>query len=847
MTMLTTTLKGLRTHKLRLLTTTLAVMLGVAFMAGTLVLTDTLGARFDEMSADVRAGTDVYVRSDTAISTMAGEARDRVDAGLVDDLLGLDGVAAVEGRTSGWAQLVASDGEPIGDGLIASPQGMNWLTVDELNAFTVVEGRAPAADHEVVIDRGSAESGGISVGDTATVLTQVGPTEVTVIGIATVGGADSLLGSTTVLFTDAAAQAMVGQPGRYDGIAVVALDGVNHETLAATVAEVLPAGVEALTGGELLAEDQANAAEGLAFFNAFLLTFAVVALGVGAFIIANTFAIIVAQRSKELAMLRAVGATRRQVMTSVLTESVVVGALASVAGLVVGVGVARLLTSLLAAFGVELPPGSLVIETGSMVTALVVGLLITVVSAVLPARRAAKIPPVAAMRDVAVDTSAGSRIRIATGTAVTSLGAAGLAAGLGGVSEEPIALVGLGAALVFLGVAVLGPVIARSASRLIGWPASRLLGVTGSIARENAARSPKRTAATASALMIGVALVGFVTILAVSVKHAIAVGVEDGVAAELVVNSDSIGAGGFAPSLVSDLTALPEVAAASGFRMVPALVDGQASLLGGISTDVADQLFSVPMVAGSIDALGTGGLALTLARADELGVQVGDIVPLTFADGVTDDLVVRGVFDSADFADYLVDISLVDRHEPSSVEVQIFVALADGVSLAAGRDSVESATAAIPNAVVQDLGEYVQWQAGMLDQLLGLMYVLLALAVVIAVLGIVNTLALAIFERTRELGLLRALGMTRRQLRSAVRGESVIIALLGTALGLIIGTGFGWSVITALESEGMRGVSIPGVQLAVIAVLAGLAGVVAAVLPARRAARIDVLAALQTT
>jgi putative ABC transport system permease protein len=847
MTMLTTTLKGLRSHKLRLLTTTLAVMLGVAFMAGTLVLTDTLGARFDEMSADVRAGTDVYVRSDTAISTMMGSTRDRVDASLVETLDGTEGVAAVAGRTSGWAQLVAADGEPIGDGLIAAPQGMNWLTVDELNAFTLVAGHAPAADHEVVIDRGSAEAGSISVGDTATVLTQAGPTEVTVAGIATVGGADSLLGSTTVLFTDRAAQALVGEPGRYDGIALVAADGVDQETLAASAAALLPAGVEAITGVELLAEDQAAAADGLAFFNAFLLTFAVVALGVGGFIIVNTFSIIVAQRSKELAMLRAIGATRRQVMVSVLTESVVVGVLASVAGLVLGVGVAQLLTSLLAAFGVELPPGSLVIEPRSMVTALIVGLLITVLSAVMPARRAARIPPVAAMRDVAIDTSAGSRIRIAAGTAVTLLGASGLTAGLGGVSEEPVALVGLGATLVFLGVAVLGPVIARSASQLIGWPASRLLGVTGEIARENAARSPKRTAATASALMIGVALVGFVTILAASVKHAIAIGVEDGVAAELVVNSDSLGAGGFAPSLVSDLTALPEVAAASGFRMVPALVDGQASLLGGISTDVAGELFTVPMVAGSIDGLGAGGVALTLAKAEELEVQVGDTLPLTFADGLTDDLVVRGVFDSADFADFLVDVSLVDRHAASSLEVQVFVALADGVSLAEGRDAVEAATAAIPNAVVQDLGEYIQWQGGMLDQLLGLMYVLLALAVVIAVLGIVNTLALAILERTRELGLLRALGMTRRQLRSTVRGESVIIALLGTALGLIIGTGFGWSVVTALESEGMRGVAMPGVQLTVIAVLAGLAGVVAALLPARRAARIDVLVALQTT
>ena len=844
--MLTTTLKGLRTHKLRLLTTTLAVMLGVAFMAGTLVLTDTLGARFDEMSADVRAGTDVYVRSETAISTMMGTARDRVDADLVETLATVDGVAAVAGRTSGWAQLVGSDGEPIGDGIISSPQGMNWPAVDELNPFTIVDGAPPAVDDQVVIDRGSADAAGLVVGDTATVLTPYGPVDVIVSGIATVGKADSLLGSTTVLFTDAAAQALVGEPGRYDGIALVATDGTDQATVAAAAASVLPAGLEAVTGAELLAEDEASAAEGLAFFNAFMLTFAVVALGVGAFIIVNTFSIIVAQRSKELAMLRAVGATRRQVMASVLTESAVVGVLASAAGLVAGIGVAQVLTSLLAAFGIELPAGSLVIEPGSMVAAVVVGIAITVASAVLPARRASRIPPVAAMRDLAVDTSAGSQVRIVIGTAVTTFGAGTLAAGLGGAGDEPAALVGLGAALVFLGVAVLGPVIARTASRLIGWPAARFRGVTGSIARENAARSPKRTAATASALMIGVALVGFVTILASSVRHAITEGVEAGVAAEYVVNSDSLGAGGFAPSLVADLAALPEVEAASGFRMVPTLVDGAPSLVGGISTDVADRLFTIPMTAGTIGHLGTDGIALTLAKAHELGVGLGDTVPVTFADGATTAVEVRGVFDSADFADYLVDVALVDRHVPVSHEVQVFAALVDGVGTDAGRQALEAATASLPNAVVQDLGEYTEWQTGMLDQLLGLMYVLLALAIVIAVLGIVNTLALSIFERTRELGLLRALGMTRSQLRSAIRAESVIIALLGTAMGLAIGTGFGWSVVTALESEGMRGVAVPAVQLAVIAGLAALAGVIAAVVPARRAARIDVLAALHT-
>lgn len=848
--MLRTTLKGLIAHKVRLLTTALAVVLGVAFMAGTLVLTDTLGQQFDSLAVDTNAGTDAYVRNEAAFGDSTTLVRDKVDAGLVDTVASVDGVEAAAGRIEGWAQILDADGEPLGGGANQAPSmGGNWIDVDQLNPYELVEGAAPAAEGEVVIDRGTATEADLGVGDRTSVLTAQGPEPVTVTGIATFGEADSMLGMSTVLFTDDSAQRLVGEAGRYDGIAVVATDGIDPDALVSRLEQVLPDGVETLSGEALTEEARDQVGESLGFFNAFMMTFAVIALFVGAFIISNTFSIIVAQRTRELAVLRAIGASRRQVLTSVVVESVVVGMLASLVGLVAGVGVAAALRSMFESMGIDVPDGSMVIESGSMVTAFAVGAVITVLSAVLPARRASRIAPIAALRDTAIDDSAGSRGRIVGGTLATAAGAAVLAAGLAGASETPVALVGAGAAIVFLGVATLGPVLARPASRVLGTPVRWIRGTSGLLARENAARSPKRTAATASALMIGVGLVGFITVMGSSVKASIDDAISGGLAADHVVVTGSGGqlTGGFDTSLAERIAELPEIDAVTGLRVTPALFDGDATELASLDTTTVDRTFDLDLIGGSFADLGADGLAVADGYADEQGWELGTTVPLTLADGAERELVVRAVYASGGFSDQLVDHSAVAAAGGTPLDSELFVTTADGFTDDQAREAVEAAIAGVANAEVQSRAEYSDDRAAQIDTLLGLGYALLALAVVIGVLGIANTLALSIVERTRELGLLRAIGMTRAQVRSTVRWESVIIALFGTALGLTVGIAFGWAVVTALAEEGITTLVIPVSSLAVAALLAVAAGVGAALLPARRAARLDVLTALRSS
>jgi putative ABC transport system permease protein len=848
--MLRTTLKGLIAHKVRLLITALAVVLGVAFMAGTLVLTDTLGQQFDSLAVDTNAGIDAYIRSEAAFGDDTALVRDKVDAGLVDSVALVDGVGAAAGRIEGWAQIVAADGEPVGGGTNQAPSmGGNWIDVDQVNPYELVEGTAPSADDEVVIDRGTATEADLAVGDRTSVLTANGPTPVRISGIATFGDADSMLGMSTVLFTDDAAQRLVGEPGRYDGIAVVAADGTSSESLVTRLEQVLPDGVESLTGEALTEEARDQVGESLGFFNAFMMTFAVIALFVGAFIISNTFSIIVAQRTRELAVLRAIGASRRQVLTSVVAESLVVGVLASLVGLVAGVGVAAALRSMFESMGIDVPEGSMVIESGSMVTAFAVGAVITVLSAVLPARRAARIAPIAALRDTAIDDSAGSRGRLVGGTLATALGAAVLAAGLAGVSETPVALVGAGAAIVFLGVATLGPVLARPASRVLGTPMRWIRGTSGLLARENAARSPKRTAATASALMIGVGLVGFITVMGSSVKASIDDAIGGGLQAEYVVVTDSGGqlTGGFDTSLAEQLTALPEVDAVTSLRVTDALFDGDPTQLASLDADTVEQTFDLDVVEGSVTDLTADGLAVSEDYAEEQGWELGTVVPITLADGVERELTVQAIYASGGFSDQLVDHAAVAVPGATPIDSELFVKVAGGVEDDAARRAIESVTASAANAEVQSRPEYSEERAAQIDTLLGLGYALLALAVVIGVLGIANTLALSIVERTRELGLLRAIGMTRSQVRSTVHWESVIIALFGTALGLTVGIVFGWAVVAALAEEGITTLVVPVSSLAMAALLAVVAGVGAALLPARRAARLDVLTALRSS
>ena len=512
--MFTLTIKELAARKQRLLTTAVAVLLGVAFMAGTLVFTDTVGATFDSVLAEANDGVDAYVRTPSEIDLGYGEPGPRLDASLAETVASVDGVDDVALRINGYAQLVGPDGQPVGDVSEYPAFGSSWVTVDDLNPYELWTGTAPAGDDEIVIDKASAEKAGYEPGDVATVLSKGEPQRFTIAGVATFGTADSPAGATAVLFTDAAAQRLLSAPNQADAIAVTADDGVSQVDVAAGIQAAVGDDVEVITGAALVAEDQASLAADFEAFDTMLLIFAVVALFVGAFTINNTFSITVAQRTREMAMLRAIGASGRQVKRAVLTEAVVIGALASGGGLAAGIGVASGLRAMLSQFGFDLPDGPIVISPTAMSASFAAGLIVTVLSAWLPARRAARIAPIAALREVAVDRSAVSVRRAVVGSLIT---VAGVSSVLNGLASDALALVGLGALATLVGVSVLGPVLARPVARLFGTPL-RLRGLSGEFATRNAMRNPKRTARTAAALTIGVGLVAFITVFAASVK-----------------------------------------------------------------------------------------------------------------------------------------------------------------------------------------------------------------------------------------------------------------------------------------------------------------------------------------
>jgi putative ABC transport system permease protein len=842
------TIKELLGRKLRLVTTGIAVMLGVAFMAGTLVLGDTVSKTFDDLFATVNAGTDAEVRGETAFEDDFGTAqRARVDESLVDTIAALPGVADAQPNIEGYAQVVGSDGEPIGNPQTGAPTfGRNWID-SEVYPFHVVEGRSPEADDEVVIDKFTADEGSLAVGDRTSVLVQAGSVDVDIVGIAQFGDTDSPGGSTNVMFTEEAAQRNIAEPGKVDTITVIADEGVGEQEVTNTIAAAMPDGVEVITASEATQEDQDAIGEFVSFFSTFLLVFAVIALIVGAFIIYNTFSIIVAQRTKEMALLRAVGASRRQVLSAIVLESVVVGLLASAVGLVVGIGVAALLKAAMSGLGIEIPSGSLVVDSGTIITAFVAGTVVCLLSAVVPAIRASRVPPLAAMRDVAVDRSGRSKVRLVVGALITGLGVLSLFGGLSGGSDTALQQVGLGAFLIIIGVAVLGPAFARPLAGLIGAPLRRWRGTPGNLARENARRNPSRTATTASALMIGVALVGFIAILASSVKASIDTAIDQSFTGDLVVDSGTGGFGGLSPELAQRLGELPEVDAVTGVRLVPVEIDGNGTMLIAVNPETAPDIVDLGVSEGRIEDLGESEIAVFADKAEEDGIQLGDTVPLRFAATGEKEFTVVAIYTEDDLAGpWLLGTAAAEANVADQFDFQVYVNLADG-DVAAGRAAVQAVTDDYATAELQDLTEFKDAQSAQINPILGLIYVLLAFSVIIATIGIANTMSLSIFERTRELGLLRAVGMTRGQLRATVRWESVIISLLGTLLGLGIGLFFGWALVTALADEGFNTLQIPWGTIVFVTVAAALFGVIAALRPAGRAAKMDVLQAISTT
>ncbi|HEX2118250.1 MAG TPA: ABC transporter permease, partial [Acidimicrobiales bacterium] len=658
------------------------------------------------------------------------------------------------------------------------------------------------------------------------------PVRVTVVGIATFGTEEGLGEVTFTAFTLQGAETHVTkQPGMASSISVRAAPGVDQGDLVSRLRPAVGDGFEVLTGAQFTAETTDEIGrQFLDLFTTFLTVFAGVALLVASFSIYNTFSILVAQRSRESALLRALGAARSQIVTSVVAEAVLVGVVASAAGLLGGVAIAGLLKGLFDSFGFSLPAGGLVFDGGTAFTCMVVGVTVTLAAGAFPAVKASRVAPIAALRETAAEPPGTSTARAVAGAVLSALGVAVVLAGV--LGDGALAVAGLGAVLTMVGVVVFGPVVARPAAAIVGWPLPRLRGVTGGLARQNAMRNPRRTSGTAAALMVGVGVVTLFTVFAASIRTSIDDTVSRSFGGDLVVNTGSFGGGGLSPALAEDIAALPEVRTAVGLGQGAVEVDGL-----GRRVTVAD-----------LGRLGATELAVSTDEAEARGWTVGTSVPLRFVDGATADFTVGAIYEVGDVAgDYLIGREAWAPHAGQDVDSQILIGLEPGVDLAAGKTAVTVVTDATGGANVLDRDEYVASVAQGVDMMLGIVYVLLFLAILIALMGIANTLSLAIHERTRELGLLRAVGQTRGQLRSMVRWESVIIALFGTVGGLGLGVFLGWALVQAASAAGFATFAAPAGQLAVVLVAGAVAGVLAGVGPARRAAKLDVLDAIATS
>jgi putative ABC transport system permease protein len=844
--MRTLVLQSLWARKRRVVGAGIAVIIGIAFLTSTMLLGNAMTRGLDNLFTEGYSGTDVEVRSTNVMTNGGREPPDTIDESLLDRLASIDGVAAAIPVVEGTAQVVGRDGEPIG-GNGPPTIGMNWVDYDR-NPYVLVDGRAPAGAGEVVLDSGVADVAELAVGDTTTVRVPA-PMDVTVVGIAELGSGDQLGGVTFTWFdTQTAQQVLLGADDQLYAVDLLAADGIDQESLRSTVAAEIPGDTEARTRQELIDEElEALDADFLGFFKTFLLAFAGVALLVATFSIHNTFAIVVAQRTRETALLRAIGASRRQVLGSIAAEALLIGVLASGVGLAAGVGVAYGLNALLTGMGFGVPTAGLGLTLGVAITGMIVGTLVTLLAAVVPAVRAARVAPIAALRDAAVDDSGASVVRAVVGAVITALGVTGIV-GATSIGDSPMLMTSLGSLLAFVGVVLLGPTVARFAAGTIGAPIAALRGQNGRLARRNAMRNPKRTSGTASALMIGTAVVALFASLGTSIKASIGDLVEESFGGDLVIYPEGFSGAGIAPELAADVAAVPDVDAVARLSFAAMLVDGRND--EPLATDFAqlDRVADLGDVEGDLASIGVGGFAVGAAYAEDHGLALGDQVTAGFLDGSTETLTVDAIYENANLmGDILVDHRVWERHTVTNEDLIVMVGIDDGADLAAVRADVQHVVDRYGSPRLEDSDEYLASQGEQIDQMLGLVYGLLGLAVIIALVGIANTLSLSIHERTREIGLLRAVGQSRSSLRSTVRWESVIVAIFGTIGGLGLGTLICWGLVRAISvSEGF-GTFAPSVTtMAIVLAVSIVAGVVAAIRPARRAAKLDVLEAIAT-
>jgi len=834
------TIKGLLAHKLRLALTGLAIVLGVTFIAGTFVLTDTLHNTFDSLFGNVYQNIDFQVRGVAQFGSGGTATRNPVPESLVATVQRVPGVEAAEGSVTGYAQYIAPDGKAISTGG-APTLGLSFDPNAQISALRLVQGKDPTTPQQVVMDLGTAQKYGFKVGQSVRILLQ-GPTRTfTIVGLARFGTADNLAGATLAAFDTSTAQALMGEVGQFDTINVVAQPGADKTTVQRDIARALPRGVEVVTGQTVVNEATNAIGQALGFLNTALLVFAFIALFVGGFTILNTFSITVGQRTRELALLRIVGASRRQVFRSVLGEAAIVGLVSSLIGLGLGVLAAIGLEKLLSGFGVTLPSGPLVFEARTVIVCLVVGVGVTLVAAISPARRAVRIAPVAAVSAQQTEEEVPLRRRFTRGGIIFVVGVALLAWGL---TAPAIALVGLGAVLIFVGVAMLAPAVARPMASVIGRPLARLLGTSGRLGRENSMRSPRRTAQTSSALMVGLALVSAIAVFGASLSRSATASVDNAISADLIVSTtNNAGNGNFSESVPQVASSVPGVTASTTVYGDQFEFRSSLESLLAIDTKEMSQTVILNTTSGSgAPALAAGDLLVDTTTANSDHLTVGESVPVKFALTGPQTMRIGGIYQpNALVGHFLVGDAFFVRHFQNPLPGAVLLKT-DGSS--GVQQAVARALAPYPNVKVQSRAQFEASESAQVNQLLGLVYALLALAVVIALIGIVNTLMLSVFERTHEIGLLRAVGMKRRQVRAMIRSESVILAVFGAIIGIIIGTGLGIALVSALHSQGITNTVVPTSSLVVFLILAALLGLLAASWPARRAARLDVLAAI---
>ncbi|SNS60742.1 ABC transporter permease [Actinomadura mexicana] len=827
--------KELWGRKRRMAGSLVAVFLGVTFLTGTLVLGDTLAASIDGYVSSAYGDTDVVVRNATRVSDAPWGARGQIDAAVLDRVRQVKGVANAEPTIEGSGQLLAKDGTTIPS---RGPRTAgNWKTDPKLNPYRLAGGRAPRAPDEVVIDRMFADEGHLKVGDRTAVLTPE-KVPVTVVGISMFGDEEAFGETSFTAFSlDGARRHVAKGADRISGVAVRAEDGVDQAELASRVRAALPAGVQALTKKAQVEEGMSLVQNGfLRVFRTVLAAFGGVALLVAAFSIHNTFAITMAQRTRESALLRALGAGRRQVVTIVGFEALVIGAAATLAGLAGGLGFAALLRELFIRFRIGIALEGLTVAATTVMIAVPVGLLVTLAAALGPALRASRVPPLAALREVAAEASRPSETRLIVGGVFAAVAVGTVS--FGAVTGQ-LSMAAAGAVVTVVSMVVLGPVAARPVAALLGGPAARLRGVPGALARDNATRSPARTAGAATALMIGVGVVTLMTVFLGSLRASLEDGVAGSFKGPIVVDAGTNETGGFATSLVREAAKLPQVGDVAGMGTGGMRVDGAPSTVSVADPSSLRRVLDLDVIQGGLNDAGT--FAVSKKAADDNGWRVGTAVGVTFADGASQRLTVGAVYDNTDMTgDYLVPRSVWNAHTRQPLDTRAFVELKPGASVASARQALTALAKPYGAPAVESREEFVAAQTEEMAGFISVVYGMLILAIVVALLGIANTLSLAVHERTRELGLLRAVGATRPQIRSMVRWESVIVALFGTGGGLGLGVFLGWGLGAALGHP----FAPPAAQVAVIAVVGAVAGALAAIRPARRAARLAILAAI---